>query len=57
MKKIILLILIGCFAFGCSSIPLKIPSLQNKVPDKDYQILEQGEGEAVGIVLFNLNPA
>lgn len=56
MKKIILLILIGCFAFGCSSIPLKIPSLQNKVPDKDYQILGPGEGGAAGIMLFSLIP-
>jgi hypothetical protein len=56
MKKVILLILIGCLAFGCSSIPLRIPSLPNKVPDKDYQILGQGEGEAVGIMLFNLIP-
>ncbi len=56
MRKMILVILIGCFAFGCASNPLRISSLQNKVPNKDYQILGQGEGEALGIMLFGLIP-
>ncbi len=56
MRRMILVILIGFFAFGCTSQPLKIASFQNKVPDKDYQVLGQGEGEAVGIMLFNLIP-
>ncbi len=56
MRTMILVILIGCFAFGCASNPLRISSLQNKVPNKDYQILGQGEGEALGIMLFGLIP-
>jgi hypothetical protein len=56
LQRIILLILVGCFAFGCTSVPLKMSSLQNKVPDKDYQVLGEGEGEAVGIMLFGLIP-
>ena len=56
MRKAILLILIGCFVFGYASNPLKIPTLQEKSPGKDYQTLGQGEGGAVGIMLFNLIP-
>ena len=56
MRKAILMILIGCFVFGCASNPLKIPTLQEKSPGKDYQILGQGEGGSVGIMLFGLIP-
>jgi len=56
MQKVILMILIGCFAFGCASNPLKIPSLQDKTPDKDYQVLGAGEGGAVGFMLFGFIP-
>jgi hypothetical protein len=56
MQKAILMVLIICFAFGCASNPLKISTLQNKTPDKDFKIMGQGEGGAVGIMLFNLIP-
>ena len=56
MKKMIFVVLIMCFAFGCAGNPIKIASLQNKVPDKDYQVLGQGTGEAVGIMLFGFIP-
>jgi hypothetical protein len=56
MRKAILIILIGCFIFGCASDPLKISTLQNKTLDKDYQVLGPGEGGAVGIMLFDLIP-
>ncbi len=57
MKKAILLILMGCFIFGCASNPpLQISTLQNKTQDKDYQVLGPGEGGAVGILLFGFIP-
>ncbi len=56
MRKAILIILVGCFIFGCSSNPLKISTLQNRTPDKDYQVLGPAEGGAVGIMLFNIIP-
>jgi len=56
MRKVVLVILIGCFVFGCASNPLKIASLQTKVPDKDYQVLGPGAGEAMGIMLFGFIP-
>ena len=56
MRKAILIILVGCFIFGCASNPLKISTLQNKTADKDYQVLGPGEGGAVGIMLFDVIP-
>ena len=56
MRKAVLLILVGCFIFGCASDPLKISTLQNKISDKDYQVLGPAEGGAAGIMLFNLIP-
>jgi len=56
MEKMLFVVLIVCFAFGCASTPLKITSLQNKVPDKDYQVLGAGEGSAVGFMLFGCIP-
>ena len=56
MRKAILMILIGCFAFGCASNPLEISTLQNKTSDKDYRVLGPGEGGAVGIMLFGFIP-
>ena len=57
MRKAILMILVGCFIFGCASNPpLQISTLQNKAQDKDYQVLGPGEGGAVGILLFGFIP-
>jgi hypothetical protein len=56
MRKAILITLVGFFVFGCASDPLKISTLQNKTPDKDYQVLGPAEGGAAGIMLFNLIP-
>ncbi len=56
MRKLALIVLAACFFFGCASDPLKIPSLQNKMPSKDYEVLGTGQGGAVGIMLFNVIP-
>ncbi len=56
MLKLLLIALAVCFAFGCASDPLKIPSLQNKQLGKGYQVLGPGQGGAVGIMLFNVIP-
>ncbi len=56
MQKAILMILIGGLVLGCVSQPLKISTLQNQSPSKDFQVLGPGEGGAVGIMLFNLIP-
>jgi hypothetical protein len=56
MRKTLLAIIVCCFVFACASNPLKISTLQNKTADRDYQVLGQGEGGAVGIMLFNLIP-
>jgi hypothetical protein len=56
MRKAILMILMGCFIFGCASNPLQISTLPNKAPDKDYQVLGPGKGGAVGILLFGFIP-
>ncbi|HSR12383.1 MAG TPA: hypothetical protein VLS90_13150 [Thermodesulfobacteriota bacterium] len=55
MKKILLLVLIGCCCLGCTGDPLKLASLQNKTSD-NYQVLGEGQGEANSFMLFNLFP-
>ena len=52
MKK---LVFIGTLIFllvGCFSVPVKIPT----VMEKQYDVLGEGEGSAVGVMLFNLIP-
>lgn len=56
MRASILVLLVVLFSFGCSSAPLRISTLQDMTLNKDYQILGEGEGEATGIMLFNLIP-
>lgn len=52
MRKIFFLGLIVVFLFGCVSAPLKIDNLAQK----EYDILGEAEGSAVGIMLFNFIP-
>jgi hypothetical protein len=56
MRRIVPAVIVLCLAFGCASDPLKIPSLQNRLQNQDYEVLGFGEGGAVGIMLFNLIP-
>ncbi len=37
---------------GCSSVPLRIPSIENR----DYEVLGQAEGSSTGIMLFQFIP-
>ncbi len=50
------LILFFCLASSCTSAPLRVPTLQNQTVNKDYEVLGEGEGEATGIMLFQLIP-
>jgi hypothetical protein len=43
-------------AAGCTSAPLRVPTLQNQSPARDYEVLGEGEGEATGIMLFQVIP-
>jgi hypothetical protein len=52
----VLLILFFCFTSSCTSAPLRVPTLQNQTANKDYEVLGEGEGEATGIMLFQLIP-
>jgi hypothetical protein len=51
--KLIFLSIVFLLAYGCSSVPLKI---QTDMADKGYDILGEGEGSSVGIMLFQFIP-
>ena len=53
---LVLLLLFFCLASSCTSAPLRVPTLQNQTASKDYEVLGEGEGEATGIMLFQLIP-
>ena len=52
MKKLGFIVMLISLLVGCSSVPVKIPT----VMEKQYDILGEGEGSAVGIMLFNVIP-
>ena len=53
MKKILVCsMIIIVFAFGCASVPLEISNITNN----EYEVLGEGTGTAVGIMLFNIIP-
>lgn len=52
MKRFFFLGLVVLVLFGCVSVPLKIDNLAQK----EYDVLGEAEGSAVGIMLFNLIP-
>lgn len=52
MRKIFFVGLVAVFLFGCVSVPLKIDNLAQK----EYDVLGEAEGSAVGIMLFNVIP-
>jgi hypothetical protein len=55
-RAVILLAVIFISTIGCASAPMRVPTPNSLVPDKDYQILGEGEGEATGIMLFQVIP-
>ncbi|MGA2332478.1 MAG: hypothetical protein ABSG75_12020 [Syntrophales bacterium] len=55
-QAVILLAVIFISTVGCASSPLRMPTPNTLVPNTDYQILGEGEGEATGIMLFQFIP-
>ena len=55
-KAVILLAVLLFFTIGCASSPLRMSTPNTLVPNKDYEILGEGEGEATGIMLFQFIP-
>src|SRR5437764_15051751 len=43
---------LGLLAVGCASQPLKIPTITKA----NYDVLGEGQGDATGIMLFNIIP-
>jgi hypothetical protein len=58
MKEVIFILLVFFLAvnLGCSSAPLRVPTPNSMVPEKDFVVLGEGEGEATGIMLFQFIP-
>ncbi|KAF0218383.1 MAG: hypothetical protein FD174_3000 [Geobacteraceae bacterium] len=54
--KVLLAVVAVFLITGCTSTPLRIPTPQDKLVDRDYQVLGQGEGSSTGIMLFQLIP-
>jgi hypothetical protein len=54
MKKsfIVIGMVAGLLLFGCTSVPVKIPT----ITENAYDILGEGEGSATGIMLLNVIP-
>jgi hypothetical protein len=52
MKKLVFLGMLILLLVGCSSVPVTIPT----VMDKQYDVLGEGEGSAIGIMLFDVIP-
>ena len=57
MKKIMLVLLFGVLVSACSSMPVRVNTVMpNEVEGKDYEVLGEGEGSSVGIMLFHVIP-
>jgi len=56
IRVLILLAALMIFTIGCASTPLRMPTPNTLVPNKDYEVLGEGEGEATGIMLFQVIP-
>lgn len=52
MKNVVFVGVLVALLAGCHSAPLKIPT----VMEKQYDVLGESEGSAMGIMLFNLIP-
>jgi hypothetical protein len=56
MKRTIIVFFLSVLISGCVSMPVSLGTPPNQVEGKDYQILGEGEGSSVGIMLFNFIP-
>ena len=52
MKKLVFVGMLISLLIGCSSVPVTIST----VMDKPYDVLGEGEGSAIGIMLLNVIP-
>lgn len=52
MKKLLGVLLMVLFILGCASVPLEITSIGKT----EYEVVGEGSGSAVGIMLFELIP-
>ena len=52
MKKLVFIGMLVAVLAGCHSVPVRVPT----VLDKPYDVLGEGEGSGVGIMLFNFIP-
>lgn len=52
MRRLAAAVAFAVLLSGCSSVPLRIPSLENRA----YEVLGEGEGSATGIMLFQFIP-
>jgi len=56
IQGIIFLAILLIFTIGCASAPMRVPTPNSLVPNRDYEVLGEGEGEATGIMLFQVIP-
>lgn len=52
MRKLVLVGVLVVILAGCYSVPLTVPT----VMEKQYDVLGEGEGSAMGVMLFNVIP-
>ncbi len=52
MKNLVLISVFVALLAACHSVPLQVPT----VMEKPYEVLGEGEGSAIGILLFQLIP-
>ena len=55
-KTIAALSLTSALLAGCVSVPVNLGAPPNQVEGKNYTVVGEGEGSAVGIMLFNFIP-
>jgi hypothetical protein len=55
IKNVLLLVALGLLATGCVSQPLVFPTV-DQVNKTKYQVIGESQGEATGIMLFQLIP-
>ncbi len=57
MRKMLAVVSLGVLLSACSSVPVRMNAVMpGEVEGKDYQVMGEGEGSSVGIMLFNIIP-